>query len=98
LADFGTVATTSGGVKSWSSLGFAMSPATLYWIAIVAQTAAPTVNFIADGFNPFVAKSGGFPGGSTPWHVAYTQTGVTGALPAIGSLSTDIAPMVGVQF
>lgn len=98
LADFGTVATTSGGVKSWSSLGFSMSPNTLYWIGVVAQTAAPTVQFITDGYNPFVGKSGGFPAGSTGWHVAFTQNSVTGALPAIGAISTDIAPMVGVQF
>lgn len=97
LADFGQIPTATSGVKLWSPISLAMSPGVLYYIALVAQTAAPTVRLFT-GFNPYVPSSP-FPPGATPgWNVAWTQSGVSGVLPPIGSLSNANGPVTGLLF
>lgn len=96
LADFGTIATATTGVKV-IAVSLAMKASEVYWIAVVPQVANPNLRLFR-GFNPYVA-SGFFPSpGDVGWPVAYTQPGVSGALPSIGGLSVDEAPVTGVFF
>jgi hypothetical protein len=96
MVDLGTVAAATTGVKTIAA-SLALNASEVYWLALVGQTAAATLRFFK-GFNPYVA-SGVFPSGTDPgWNVCYTQTGVTGALPAIGGLDVSTAPVAGVLF
>lgn len=96
LADFGTVASATSGIKSLG-VSLAIKAGEVYYLAFVGQVAAPNLRFFT-GFNPYVAV-GFFPTGTTPgWSVSYTQVGVSGALPTIGALSVDQAPVVGLAF
>lgn len=95
IVDNGTIDASTTGTKT-VSLSQALT-AGVYWLAFVGQTAAPTVRHMA-GVSPFVANAT-FPSGSgTGWNNALVQTGVSGALPSIGSLADTDAPLCGVKF
>lgn len=95
LADYGTT-TADTAVTKTVAVSTVLTPG-LYWIAIVGQTAAPTLRFSA-GQSPWVA-SATFPAGSgVGWNNAYSQTGVTGALPSIGTIADSDAPLIGLKF
>jgi hypothetical protein len=95
IADYGTVASDTTGTKT-AVVSTPLAPG-LYWIAVVGQTAAPTLRHAA-GQSPWVA-SAAFPAGSgVGWNNAYAQTGVSGALPAIGAFSDSDAPLIGLKF
>lgn len=97
LIDFGTIATATAGVKLWSPISFAMSPGVLYYIALVSQTAAPNVRLFS-GSNPYVPTSPFPAGAGGVWSVAWTQAGVSGLFPPIGSLGSANAPVTGLLF
>lgn len=95
IIDNGTTDSSTTGTKT-VSLSQALT-AGVYWLAIVGQTAAPTLRHAA-GVSPFVANAT-FPSGSgTGWNNALVQAGVSGTLPTIGSLSDTDAPLVGIKF
>lgn len=95
IIDNGTIDASTTGTKT-VSLSQALT-AGAYWLAFVGQTAAPTIRHMA-GASPFVSNAT-FPSGSgTGWNNALVQTGVSGTLPTIGSLTDTDAPLCGVKF
>lgn len=95
IADYGTT-TADTTVTKTVAVSTALAPG-LYWMAIVGQTAAPTLRFSA-GQSPWVA-SATFPAGSgVGWNNAFAQTGVSGALPSIGTIVDSDAPLIGLKF
>lgn len=98
IADFGTIAAATTGIKAFLGLSVALKASTLYWLALVAQTAAPTVMTFM-GFNPWVPTIVHPTGTTAGWNVAYTQAGVSGALPTLtGPLSPSPAWVSGLLF
>lgn len=101
LNDFGTVDTTTTGVKGtttaqWSggAISVALYPGRMYWAAINNQVVACSLN-LADYYNVWV----GVDSGTAPAAAAftadpaefgiYTQVSVAGALPSVGTLAKD---------
>jgi hypothetical protein len=96
LVDNGTTAADTTGTKT-VAFALALSGGAPYYLAIVGQTAAPTLRHAA-GLSPIVSNTT-FPSGSgAGWNNAFVQTGVSGALPAIGVLADNDAPLVGLKF
>lgn len=95
FADYGTTLAATTGTKT-AAVSTALTPG-LWWLAFVGQTVAPTVRQCA-GFSPFVASATFPTGSSVGWDNCYVQTGVTGALPSIGSLADSDGPMCGIKF
>lgn len=95
IADYGTTLAATTGTKT-AAVSTALAPG-LYWIAVVGQTVAPTLRFSA-GQSPWVANAT-FPSGSgVGWNNAFAQTGVSGALPTIGTITDSDAPLIGLKF
>lgn len=95
IADYGTVATTSSGVKLFA-VGTVLT-AGVYYAALVGQTATSTWRFGA-GFTPYVQPAT-FPSGAAAGvNNCWTQAGVSGALPAIGALADANGPIIGLSF
>jgi hypothetical protein len=95
VADYGTTIAATTGTKT-AAVSTALTPG-LWWLAFVGQVAAPTVRQCT-GWTPYVA-SATFPSGSgVGWDNCYVQTGVSGALPTIGSLADSDGPMCGIKF
>jgi len=95
VADYGTTDASTTGTKTFS-VSTALT-AGLWFLALVGQTAAPTLRHCA-GWSPFVA-SATFPTGTgVGWNNAWVQTGVSGSLPTVGSITDTDCPMAGVKF
>ena len=96
LADFGTVDTTTTGLKSITSLAQVLAPG-LYWLAAVAQgapTPSPTLRIITSSNNPEV---GAFAHGVGA--IGYIQSSVSGALSTASvSNNVGVVPLVSVKF
>lgn len=98
LVDFGTFTADTIGLRNVTGLNQALSANTLYWVAIVFQTAAPNVRHAA-GWNPWVSSTAFPTGAGAGWNDSYVQTGVAGALPAtIGAISDTDSPAIGLAF
>lgn len=95
VVDFGTFTADTTGLKT-CAVSQALA-AGVGWLAIVFQTAAPSVRH-GGGWNPYVSSASFPTGAGAGWNVAYVQTGVTGGLPTIGALSDTDAPVVGMKF
>ncbi|UYL88317.1 glucosaminyl deacetylase [Arthrobacter phage EvePickles] len=77
IQELGTFATATTGSKAITGLNRKLVPGK-YWVASVAQGTTAASLGCSTGISPYVANVGG-----TSGHVAaYTQNGVTGALPA----------------
>lgn len=95
VVDYGTVSAATIGTPDFTvSTGLT---AGVWYLAFVGQTAAPTLRF-GSGFTPYVQRAG-FPSGTDAgWHNSWIQSGVSGALPAIGALTTADAPIIALSF
>ena len=95
LLDAGTLVSTSTGNKTIGSLSLALSANTIYWSAWVSQGTPSPTNPAAKAAGSYLAPIGppdSLDNAGNNYHrVAYTQTGVTGALPSIGALSPVVA-------
>lgn len=95
IADYGTTTADTTTTKT-VAVSTLLAPG-LYWVAIVGQTASPTLRFSA-GQSPWVANAT-FPAGSgVGWNNALAQTGVSGTLPSIGTIVDSDAPLIGLKF
>lgn len=95
VADYGTTDASTTGTKTFSVS--TVLAAGLWYLAIVGQGVAPTLRHCA-GFSPFVS-SATFPTGTgLGWDNAWVQTGVSGTLPTIGSITDSDCPLAGVKF
>lgn len=80
IADFGTISTGLAGQKTWSALSVTLKPI-LYYAVVVQQGVVATYSSRAS-WDPIISESsGGGPVFGSDRN-CYTQTGVTGALPA----------------
>lgn len=95
VVDYGTISGATIGVATFS-VSTALT-AGLYYFAVVGQTAAPTLRFTT-GFSPFVADSVFVTGTSVGIGNGFIQSGVSGALPTIGALSSTGTPLVALKF
>lgn len=94
IADFGQIGTGLAGIKTWSSLSISLKPI-LYYVVTVQQGLVATFS-ARTGWDPIISETAAIFGQDRN---AYSQTGITGALPAsFGTPSgTSIAPSVFLQ-
>lgn len=98
IVDFGTFTSDTTGLRAVTGLSQALSADTLYWLAIVFQTAAPNVRHDA-GYTPWVSSTAFPTGAGAGWNSAYVETGVSGALPAnTGTIVATDSPALGAAF
>lgn len=98
IVDFGTFTADTIGLRAVTGLSQALSADTLYWAAICAQTAAPSMRHSA-GLNPWVSSTAFPTGTGAGWNSSYVQTGVSGAFPAnVGAITATDAPALGIGF
>lgn len=95
VADFGTISTGLAGVKTFTALSTALKAGVLYYAVVVQQGVVATYSARAS-WDAIVSESAG---GGPVFGVernCYTQTGITGALPAsFGTpAGTALAPSV----
>lgn len=98
LADFGTIAVgTATNAQTLSTMTFAVTAGTLYWIGIVAQVAAVGAFRAVNGNGTLIGLSGTPPFGSLR-DSGFVSTGWTGALTGPITLnSTSNSPAVAVR-
>ena len=80
ISDFGTISTGLAGQKTWSALSVSLKPI-LYYAVIVQQGVVATYS-ARTGWDPIISESAGSGPQFGQERAAYTQTGITGALPA----------------
>ena len=87
LLDFGTVEAASGGNKA-TTAGDAFEPPSVFWLGTVVYGGASGVTVRAKTAEPGPHVGG--PDMASTWAInGWTQTGISGALPAIGSLTAE---------
>lgn len=95
VADFGTVSVASSGLVTLVT-SQALT-AGVWYLALASQTVAANMRF-GSGFTPYVQTTALPTGSGAGWNNCWTQTGVSGALPAISIASTAEAPVIGLLF
>jgi len=80
ISDFGTLSTGLAGQKTWSSLSVPLKPI-LYYAVVVQQGVVATYSSRVSA-DPIVSESAGSGPAFGSDRNCYTQTGVTGAMPA----------------
>lgn len=91
IVDAGTVSSTSTGSKE-ITIAQTLDPG-VYWLALVAQVSGSTViAFSAAQISQYISTETAVPS-SSGTKGGFTQTGVSGALPAIGTLAASQAAL-----